>query len=166
MDLTELANLGEFVGGVEPWGLAYGRMSSSPREGESRMTDRTQIDPGWTWDDDFIMSQAIKMGNAIFVSGQVALDPAGGVVGKGDMKAQTRQVFKNLQTVLGTAGSSLGDIVKITVFTTDISRLMETHEVRAEVLPNPPPASTAVEVKALAFPDLLIEIEAVAVTGQ
>lgn len=130
------------------------------------MSDRTKIDPGWTWDDDFIMSQAIKMGNAIYVSGQVALDSAGGVVGKGDMKAQTRQVFKNLQTVLGTAGASLGDIVKITVFTTDISRLMETHEVRAEVLPNPPPASTAVEVKALAFPDLLIEIEAVAVTGQ
>lgn len=127
------------------------------------MSERTRIDPGWTWDDHFIMSQAIQVGNAIYVSGQVALDPAGEVVGKGDMKAQTRQVFENIKTVLGAAGASLGDIVKITVFTTDISRLAETHEVRAEVLPDPPPASTAVEIKALVFPDLLIEIEAVAV---
>ena len=128
------------------------------------MSARTQIDPGWTWDDHFVLSQAIQMGNAIYVSGQVAIDEAGEIVGKGDMKAQTRQVFENLETVLGSAGASLSDVVKITVFITDISRLMETHEVRAEVLPDPPPASTAVEVKALAFPDLLIEIEAVAVT--
>ena len=130
------------------------------------MTKRTRIDPGWAWDDHLILSQAIKVGNAVYTSGQVALDPAGEVVGKGDMRAQTRQVFENIKTVLAAAGSSLGDIVKITVFTTDISRLGETHEVRAEVLPDPPPASTAVEIKALAFPDLLIEIEAVAVVGE
>ena len=52
--------------------------------------------------------------------------------------------------------------MKITVFTTDMSRLGETHEVRAELLPDPPPASTAVEIKALLYPELLIEIEAVA----
>ena len=85
--------------------------------------------------------------------------------GKGDMKAQTQQVFENIATVLGRAGSSLADIVKITVFTTDISRLGDTHEVRAEVLPDPPPASTAVEIKALVFPELLVEIEAVAIVG-
>lgn len=127
------------------------------------MSERTKIDPGWPWDDHFIMSQAIKMGNTIYVSGQAALDPDGNVVGKGDMKAQTRQVFENIKTVLGSAGASLGDIVKITVFTTDMSRLGETHEVRAEVLPDPAPASTAVEIKSLVFPDLLIEIEAIAV---
>ena len=127
------------------------------------MAERIRIDPGWTWDDHFIMSQAIKTGNAVYVSGQVALDPEGQVVGKGDMKAQTRQAFENIETILKRAGSSLADIVKITVFTTDMSRLGETHEVRAEMLPDPPPASTAVEIKALVFPELLVEIEAVAV---
>ena len=129
------------------------------------MSARTKIDPGWKWDDDFIMSQAIQIGNAIYVSGQVALDPAGNILGKGDMKAQIRQAPENVQPVLRAAGASLQDVVKITVFTTDISRLMETHEVRAAYFPEPPPASTAVEVKALAFPDLLIEIEAVAITS-
>ena len=127
------------------------------------MTEKQRVDPGWTWDDNFIMSQAIRMGNAIYVSGQVALDSAGTVIGEGDMKAQTRQAFENLDTVLRAAGSSLADVVKITVFTTDLSRLGETHEVRAEILSDPPPASTAVEVKALMYPELLIEIEAVAV---
>ena len=127
------------------------------------MSARTKIDPGWKWDDNFIMSQANQIGNAVYVSGQVALDPEGKVVGKGDMKAQTRQALENIQAILQAAGASLQDVVKITVFLTDISRLMETHEVRAEYFPDPPPASTAVEVKALAFPDLLIEIEAVAI---
>lgn len=129
------------------------------------MTEKQRIDPGWTWDDNFIMSQAIRIGNAIYVSGQVALDPSGAVIGEGDMRAQTRQSFKNIETVLGTAGASLKDVVKISVFTTDLSRLGETHEVRAEVLSDPPPASTAVEVKALMYPELLIEIEAVAIVS-
>ena len=129
------------------------------------MAERTRIDPDWTWDDNFIMSQAIKTGNAVYVSGQVALDPEGNVVGKGDMKAQTRRVFENIETILKRAGGSLADIVKITVFTTDMSRLGETHEVRAEMLPDPPPASTAVEIKGLVFPDLIVEIEAIAIVG-
>lgn len=129
------------------------------------MAKRTRIDPGWAWDDNYIMSQAIKMGDAIYVSGQVAVDPSGEVVGKGSMKAQTRKAFENIETILKVAGASLADIVKITVFTTDMSRLGETHEVRAELLPDPPPASTAVEIKSLVFPDLLVEIEAIAVIG-
>lgn len=129
------------------------------------MSEKQRIDPGWSWDDDFIMSQAVRMGNAIYVSGQVSLDPSGAVIGEGDMRAQTRQAFANLETVLNAAGSSLKDVVKISVFTTDLSRLRETHEVRAEVLSDPPPASTAVEVKALMYPELLIEIEAVALVS-
>ena len=129
------------------------------------MAERVRIDPDWTWDDHFILSQAIRSGDLVFVSGQVALDADGQVVGKGDMKAQTRKVFENMATVLGRAGGSLADIVKLTVFTTDMSRLGETHEVRAELLPDPAPASTAVEIKALVFPELLVEIEAVARVG-
>ncbi len=127
------------------------------------MSARTRIDPGWKWDDNFSFSQAIRIGNSVYVSGQVAIDSEGNVVGKGDMRAQTRRALENVKTVLEAAGASLSDVVKVTVFLTDISRLMETHEVRAEFFPDPPPASTAVEIKALAFPDLLIEIEAVAV---
>ena len=127
------------------------------------MSVRKRIDPGWTWDDNFNMSQAIEIGNTIYVSGQVAMDPSGNVVGAGDMKAQTRQVLQNVKTVLEAAGASMEDVVKITVYITDISVLRETHEVRAEFFPDPPPASTGIEVSALAFPGLLIEIEAIAV---
>lgn len=130
------------------------------------MTERMKIDPDWTWDDDFIYSQAIRAGNTVYISGQVALDETGKLVGKGDMKAQTHQVFKNIGAVLKRAESSLADIVKLTIFTTDMSRLGETHEVRAEILPEPPPASTAVEVTALVFPDLLVEIEAIAIVKE
>ena len=127
------------------------------------MSARKRIDPGWTWDDDFNMSQAIEIGNTIYVSGQVSMDSPGNVVGPGDMQAQTRQALENIKTVLESAGSSMADVVKITVFMTDISLLRDTHQVRAEFFPDPPPASTGIEISALAFPGLLIEIEAIAV---
>ena len=127
------------------------------------MSNRKRIDPGWAWDDNFNMSQAIEIGNAIYVSGQVSMDSSGNVVGPGDMKAQTRQALQNVKTVLESAGSSMADVAKITVYMTDISLLRETHEVRAEFFPDPPPASTGIEITALAFPGLLIEIEAIAV---
>ncbi len=106
------------------------------------MSARTRIDPGWKWDDNFSFSQAIRIGNSVYVSGQVAIDSEGNVVGKGDMRAQTRRALENVKTVLEAAGASLSDVVKVTVFLTDISRLMETHEVRAEFFPDPPPASS------------------------
>ena len=127
------------------------------------MSPRKRIDPGWKWDDNFNMSQGIQIGDAIYVSGQVAMDSDGNVVGLGDMKAQTRQALENVQTVLQAAGASMSDVVKVTVYLTDISRLRDTHEVRAQFFPDPPPASTGIEVSALAFPGLLVEIEAVAV---
>ncbi len=127
------------------------------------MSPHRRIDPGWKWDDSFNMSQGIQVGDAIYVSGQVAMDSDGNVVGAGDMKAQTRQALENVKSVLEVAGSSMGDVVKITVYMTDISLLRDTHEVRAQYFPDPPPASTGIEVSALAFPGLMIEIEAVAV---
>ena len=98
------------------------------------MTNKIGIDPNWTWDDDFIFSQAIKADNTVYITGQVALDEHGNDVGQDDMKAQTQQVFKNIETILEKCKSSLADIVKITIFTTDMSRLAETHEVRAKLL--------------------------------
>ena len=126
------------------------------------MNERRKIDPGWEWDDRFNLSQAIQIGDSVYTSGQVAIDSDGNVVGKGDMKVQTRQCLENVKTVLQAAGASMDNVVKVTVFLTDMSRLMETHEVRIQYFPDDPPASTAVEVKALVLPDLLIEIEAIA----
>jgi reactive intermediate/imine deaminase len=124
---------------------------------------KKNIDPGWTWDDRLPLSQAKQIGNTIYVSGQVAYDPSGQLVGEGDMKAQTRQVFENIRSILGAAGARMEDIVKINTFITDSSKFMDMLAARSEVFGNDPPASTAVVVQALAFPGLLIEVEAIAI---
>jgi len=125
---------------------------------------RRNVDPGWAWDDRLPLSQGKQIGNTIYVSGQIAYDSSGKLVGEGDMKAQTRQVFENIRSVLESAGSSLKDIVKINTYITDGSKFMDMLAVRAEFFGDDPPASTAVVVAALAFPALLIEVEAIAIT--
>lgn len=123
------------------------------------------LDPGWAWDDNFPISQAVQKGDMIFVSGQVAIDPSGQIVGKGDMKAQTKQTLENIKTVLAVAGVGLNDVMKITVFVTDISKVSDAIEVRSEYFGQNRPASTTVEVKSLLLPDLMIEIEVMAMQG-
>jgi reactive intermediate/imine deaminase len=108
-------------------------------------------------------SQGVIVDGTVYVSGQVSMDAAGNVVGKGDMRAQTRQVLENIAAVLGEAGGTLRDVVKVTMFVTDMNRANEAREVRLEYFRENAPASTGVEVSALAHPDLMIEIEAVAV---
>ena len=114
-----------------------------------------------------IFSPGIKVGagNLIFVSGQVARNAAGEIVGRGDIRAQTRQALENVKAVLEAAGATLDDIVKVTVFVTDVTQLAAIHEVRAEYFTRDYPASTLVEVKGLVSPELLIEIEAIAATA-
>jgi 2-iminobutanoate/2-iminopropanoate deaminase len=124
---------------------------------------RKTIDPGWTWDDGLPLAQARQIGNTIYVSGQVAYNSAGQLVGEGDMRAQTRQVFNNIQAVLAAAGARLEDIIKINTYITDQSKFMDMLEARKEIFGATPPASTAVVVAGLAFPGLLIEVEAIAV---
>jgi reactive intermediate/imine deaminase len=126
---------------------------------------RKTVDPGWAWDDGLPLAQARQVGNTIYVSGQVAYDTNGTLVGEGDIRAQTRQVFDNIKTVLVAAGSGLEDIVKINSYITDQSKFMDMLEVRKEIFGNSPPASTAVVVAGLAFPGLLIEVEAIAMKG-
>jgi enamine deaminase RidA (YjgF/YER057c/UK114 family) len=101
--------------------------------------------------------------SVVFVSGQAAISADGGLVGEGDFEAQTVQVFQNLTTVLERAGASLADVVKIAVYLTDASRLPDFARIKARFIEGPQPASTAVEVSALAMPELLIEVEAIAV---
>ena len=99
----------------------------------------------------------------IFVSGQVARDRDGNVVGKGDMRAQLRQVGENLKTALEAAGATLADLVKTTTYVTDIEEFFKHTDVRMQYLGPALPTSTTVEVRRLAHPDFLVEIEGVAV---
>jgi reactive intermediate/imine deaminase len=121
------------------------------------------IDPGWAWDDRLPLAQGKQTGNTIYVSGQVAYNADGQLVGEGDIGAQTRQVFQNIKDVLAAAGAGLDDIIKINTYITDQSKFMDMLAVRSEIFGNNPPASTAVVVAGLAFPGLLIEVEAIAV---
>ncbi len=112
-----------------------------------------------------IYSQAVKAeGNRLlFISGMTARDKDGNIVGKGDMRAQTRQVLENIKAVLEKAGATFDQIVKVTVYITDMSRFKEIHEVRAQYFKKDYPASTMVQVSGLVSPEMLIEIDAVAV---
>ena len=111
-------------------------------------------------------SHAVQAGNTLYIAGQVALDPDGNIVGEGDIEAQVAQVWQNLKSVLGYAGGTVDDIVKITVFTTDIAYRPAIAAARERVYPHGRyPASTFLVVQSLARPELLVEIEAIAVIG-
>ena len=102
-----------------------------------------------------------------YISGQVALDDSGNIVGPGDMGAQARQVFENLHAALRSIGASFRDVVKLTYFIVDMTQMQTVREVRDQYIqPEYLPASTAVEVRRLAREEFLLEIEAVAVLGK
>jgi 2-iminobutanoate/2-iminopropanoate deaminase len=98
----------------------------------------------------------------IFIAGQLARDRQGNVVGAGDMRAQIRQVGENLKAALAAAGATLNDLVKTTTYVTDIEEFFKHVDVRMEYF-GALPTSTTVEVRRLAHPDLLVEVEAIAV---
>ncbi len=106
---------------------------------------------------------AASPGRLIFVSGLLAKDAAGAVVGVGDVGAQTEQVLKNLTAALEGAGGTLDDVVRVDVFVRDISKFDEIHAVRRRFFAKDPPASTMVEVSRLTDERCLIEITAIAV---
>jgi len=102
-------------------------------------------------------------GKLLFVAGQTASDKDGGIVGKGDIEAQTHQVFENLSAVLKEAGGSLDNLVMTTTYITDRKYREGYSRVRMQHYKNNPPTSTLVIVTGLAHPDYLIEINGVAV---
>jgi len=105
----------------------------------------------------------VPAGRMVYVAGQVAFDAKGNVVGPGDVRAQTEQVFRNLKIALESAGATFADVVKLNWYVRDASQIAVYREVREQFLGDGPrPASTLVEVKGLVRDDLLIEIEAVA----
>ncbi|MCY0936270.1 RidA family protein [Streptomyces sp. H34-S4] len=106
-------------------------------------------------------------GRFVAVSGQVAFDEKGELVGEGDAAAQARQVFENLSRCLAAAGAAFEDVVKLTYFVTDVAHLPAVRVARDEVLaPDRLPASSAVQVSALFRPELLMEIEAFAIVPE
>ncbi len=108
-------------------------------------------------------SQAVRAGSLLFTSGQLPINPVTGEL-SGDIKAQTRQVLENLKAIIEAAGGSLDDIIKATVFITDLSGFAAMNEVYAKYFTTKPPARSTVEVSGLAK-KALVEIEAVAMIG-
>jgi 2-iminobutanoate/2-iminopropanoate deaminase len=107
-------------------------------------------------------TDAVRAGDLLFVSGCVPVDSEGRLVGGSDVVAQTQQVFRNIGEILAAAGAGFGDVVKVTVFLTDIADRAAINPVREEVFAAARPASTLVEVAALVIPGAKVEIEAVA----
>ena len=114
----------------------------------------------------FRLALGYRVGELLFVSGQASVDENAQLVGEGDFDAQAEQTFRNLQRVLEAGGSSLANVVKVTIFLTDMSNFEKIVELRGRWFAPPYPADTIVEVSSLAFPELMIEIEAIAVVDE
>lgn len=110
-------------------------------------------------------TDVVTVGDLAFVSGCISVDADGKLVGAGDVTAQARQVHEHLQKALAAVGSSFAQVVKVSVFLTDIADRAAVNEVRKEYFGESRPASTLVEISALAVPGALVEIEAVAAVG-
>lgn len=109
-------------------------------------------------------SQAVRMGNTVYFSGQVPLDPATGELVQGDITTQTRQVFENLKAVCTAAGGSFNDIARVGIYLTDLKNFSEVNAVMAEYFQAPYPARSTIEVKGLPR-GAEVEIDAVMVLG-
>lgn len=109
-------------------------------------------------------SQAVKAGRFLFLSGQLPLDPETGNISGDEIEAQTRQVIENIKSILASAGASLSDVVKTTVFLKDIGHFPEMNQVYQQYFATDAPARSCVEVSRLPK-DVLIEIESIAITN-
>lgn len=125
------------------------------------------IQPASLWDSSpYLFSQIVKVDMAkslVFISGQVALDSSGSLVGIGNVDAQLRQVFANIKADVEAAGDTLDDIASLTVYLTEIAHHQNYLASLKEVSPERRPAETLVQVAALGLPELEVEIQAVAV---
>jgi reactive intermediate/imine deaminase len=110
-------------------------------------------------------TDAVRFGDLLFVSGFVGVDENLKIVGGGDVAEQTRQIFRNMKAVLDVAGATFADVLKVTVYLTDIADRTIINPVRQEVFGKAKPASTLIQVSKLAVPGAKIEIEAVVGLG-
>ncbi len=126
--------------------------------------ERITTEPDWY--EPYRIALGYRVGDVLVLSGQAAIDRNGQAVGVGDFDAQARQVFENLALVLEAGGSSLANVVKVTIYLTDMGNFPKIVELRERYFTPPYPADTIVEVTSLALPELMIEIEAVAVLDE
>jgi len=126
------------------------------------MSSRVNISSGAIWEDVVGYSRAVKVGNVIEVSGTVASDENGNVIGRDDAYQQTKYILQKIETALEKAGASLKDVVRTRMFVTDISRFNEYAKAHGEAFSQIKPCTSMYEVKGLVAPEYLIEIEATA----
>lgn len=107
------------------------------------------------------LAQGYRVGDLLFISGQAGYDDEGKIVTPGDFDAQAKQAFANLERALRAGGSSLRNVIKVTIFLTDMSNFQKIVELRGKYFVPPYPADTIVEVSSLYTQDALIEIEAI-----
>jgi enamine deaminase RidA (YjgF/YER057c/UK114 family) len=129
--------------------------------------EQRQINP-WKWQDQYGFSQGIEVSNAsrvLYCAGQASVDDTGKPVHAGDMRKQIAQAFRNLETVLNAAGFGIANIVRLNYYTTDVEGFLGASDVVADQLSESacPPSGVLLGVSKLAFPGLMIEIEATAV---
>ena len=127
--------------------------------------ERLTVSSGTPWEAAHGYARALRVGNLVYVSGTVAADEDGAVVGPNDPYAQTTYIIQKIERALGEAGASLSDVVRTRLYVADISRWQEVSRAHATFFGDVRPASTMVEVSALIAPDFLIEIEVDAVVG-
>jgi len=108
-------------------------------------------------------SHVAKVGKTLYIAGQVAMDVQGRLVGRGDFEAQARQVYTNLQNILQEAGGGLKNVVKMTTFLTHYGHVETYRKMRREFFKDLMPPNTLLMIDSLASPDLMIEVEAIAV---
>lgn len=119
------------------------------------------------WFAPYYISLGYRIGSVLVLSGQASIDPdSGELVGVGDFDAQAAQTFANLERVLALGGCGLEDIFKVTIYLTDMSQFPKIMELRQRHFTPPYPADTIVEVRSLALPELMIEIDAMAIVPQ
>jgi reactive intermediate/imine deaminase len=123
------------------------------------MVEQIQTDEAYSSDAPY--SQAVRHGDTVHTAGQVAIDPATGDVVDGDVRAETETIFDNAEAILEAAGSSLADVISVTVYFTDLGDFNAFNEVYAERMPEPYPARSATEVNSVG-PSFAVEAEFIA----